>query len=137
MRQKTTGTKSTWSVMLRATLVGLGLTLALMLLGAGLVLGGKLPMQAIMPCAFAFLSLGCLVAAWLGRAGRQDSSLVHALGAGLAVFVLLFAFGMLSGGGALNLWRSLASLGCALAASLAGGAMGANLHRRKSSRHFK
>ena len=137
MMRKTNDGRSPAGVLLPSAAAGLLLTLLAMLVGAVLLHRRVLPENGTAPYALAALALGTLLAGWMAAKRAPGRKLFWALGAGLVVFLVLLAAGLLLRAQPIDLVSTAASLLCALAASALGGFAGANMRRKKQYSHTK
>ncbi len=137
MMRKTNEGRSPVGVLLPAAAAGLLMTLLLMLIGAVMVHRGTIAEGAIAPCAWAFLSVGSVLAGLVAARRAAGNRFFWALGAGVVVFLILLAAGAILGSQPIHMVRTAVSLLCALAASALGGLAGANMRKKKRYSHIK
>nr|WP_297170954.1 TIGR04086 family membrane protein [uncultured Agathobaculum sp.] len=137
MMRKTNEARSPAGILLPAVAAGMLTTLLLMLVGAVLMYRGMLPEYAVASCALVFLAVGSLLGGLCAAKRAAGRKLIWAMGAGLAVFLILLLIGVLMQLQPVNPVRTAASLLCALAASALGGLVGVNVRKKKRYSHVK
>ena len=135
--RKTNEGLSPVGILLPSAVLGLGITLLLMLLGAVLVQRGTLGEGAIPPCAIVFLALGSAAAAMASAMRAPGGKFLWAMGAGTLVFLILLVGGAFALRQPVHVLRVLISLLAVLLASALGGFAGANVRKKKRYKHVK
>ncbi len=135
--RKTNEGRSPAGILLPAAAAGLIATILLLLIWAVLVQRGTLDENLVRPFAVAGLSLGCALAAFIAAKRAPGGRFIWAAAAGMTVFLLLFAGGMLIVRKPVHILKTAVSFLCAFVASALGGFAGATSRGRRKYSHIK
>ncbi len=135
--RKTNEGRSPAGILLPSAVAGLAAALLTLFLGAVLVQRGTFNESLARPCSVAGLSFGCAVAAFIAAKRAPGGRFLWAAGAGLIVFLLLFAAAAAIARQPLEILKTVVSFLFALLASALGGFIGATSRKSRKYSHLK